>query len=795
MKPKKTKENYNFNQTQAFNISSIELYRKFSAPNLCPSKRKSKNFGRLNKIIKSAKLDSSNTIDIDSLNKKLLNIHNNTLKNVKASSSGLNGNFRRKINIKNNTKFFNYFHDNEKSDMNNRNKVNTNITNNINQTVEHKLLYEDIIKLKSKINKLKMELSFLKGLNRKKDEEIKELEKYQEEVKYYSDKKENNAFYKKLEISQEIIKLKNKYESIRIEYAKQKDINQNLIKKIKYIDISAINKEINELKKILISKVEEFKILKKENDELEKKLSNSDWIKNKYEENHKFISQLKFNISKKLLLIEKKKKILQKLEEKYEKMKNKQNQILRRNSSIINDNKKLLDDKKLIQDNIIRQIEIQKKISAYENKTKDLMNETMNKENIINDYLQLNSTERRINKNKINMVNFKPILEKNPNDFKKSNVILYESLIQESKKRQNELLNNIKELIEESKNEIRNGNNLIIPKKNEVNSNNNSNNIIDEENSQLFSNYDIINSGIRDIDIEDSGEIIKKNNDFIYLLNVLFYIKNISQQKIQNILLNFKTEKYYIGNLNDKKDFLNNLSTEILGTIDNTNDINNMTEILAFLLDNKYQGKNILFLDNVINDIYLLNDNEKIFLNNNDEKIVMEKIRKIFDENNNKLIKEKINKIKNKSNISYEKLKLILNEGKFFKQEKDEEIKLLQFFIYFIKKREKLTQNYSLNKFSINNLMNFMNELNKRVDNNFIENFKNFLENKNVTLEDFLGKKDTINISVFMNILNENEFKIKDINLDIYCELQKYQTKENPTNININKLKKDLYKI
>ena len=81
MKPKKHKENYNFNQTQAFNISSIELYRKFSAPNLCPSKRKSKNFGRLNKIIKSAKLDSSNTIDIDSLNKKLLDIHNNTLKN------------------------------------------------------------------------------------------------------------------------------------------------------------------------------------------------------------------------------------------------------------------------------------------------------------------------------------------------------------------------------------------------------------------------------------------------------------------------------------------------------------------------------------------------------------------------------------------------------------------------------------------------------------------------------------------------------------------------------------------
>jgi hypothetical protein len=46
-----------------------------------------------------------------------------------------------------------------------------------------------------------------------------------------------------------------------------------------------------------------------------------------------------------------------------------------------------------------------------------------------------------------------------------------------------------------------------------------------------------------------------------------------------------------------------------------------------------------------------------------------------------------------------------------------------------------------------------------------------------------------------MNILNEKEFKIKNVNIDIFCELQKYQTKENPTDININKLKKDLCRI
>ena len=47
---------------------------------------------------------------------------------------------------------------------------------NINQS----LLYEDIMKLKSKINKLNVELSFLKSENRKKDEEIKKIGKFLE---------------------------------------------------------------------------------------------------------------------------------------------------------------------------------------------------------------------------------------------------------------------------------------------------------------------------------------------------------------------------------------------------------------------------------------------------------------------------------------------------------------------------------------------------------------------------------------------------------------------------------------
>ena len=795
MKPKEIKEKLNLNQTQPFNINSIELYRKFSMPNLFSSNKKEKQCSNINKKIKITRIESSKTI-IDSANKTLLNTNKN-FQNSKILNYGHDNNNTRKINIKKSTQMFNYFYDNEKSDINKeKNKLSTNISNNIDETVEHKLLYEDIIKMKNKINRLNKELLFLKSTNRKKDDEIRELENYQEEAKYYFGKKDNNIFYKRLEMSKEIIKLKNKYESIKMKYQKQKEINDDLIKHIKLLNLAEINNINNENKKILLNKTEELTTLRKENEELENKLINLDWVKNKYEQNHNFVLKIKLNINKKISKINKLKNNLQKLEDKYKKIKTKQNQILRRNLSIIGDNKKLLDYKKYREEYVIKQTEIEKQISIYEMKTRNLINDSNDKENIINDYLQQNNTEWREN-NQIIQFNYKPILEENPNEIKDKNVILYESLIQESKKKQNELINNLMILIGDSKNKIKLRKNISKNLDENNNINNDIKDIIENDNSQLFSNIETINGGIKEINIEDHGEIAKKNNNFIFLLNVLFYIKNISQEKIQNILLNFKTEKYYIGNINKKEDFLNNLSTEILRTINNINDVNNMKEVLLFLLDNKYQGDNILFLDKVINDIYILNDNKKILINDNEEKAMLEKIRKIFSENNNSSLIEKINKNKNRNNITYDKLKSIIKEEKIFKQIKNEEMKLFQFFIYHIKKSEKLTNKNSLNEFSVKIIMNFINELNKdkKDDNNFIVAFKNFLENKNITLEDFLGNKYIISVTEFMNLLNKNEFKVDNINLDFYCALQKYQTEENYNNISIDKLRKDINNI
>ena len=42
MKSKEIKEKLNLNQTQPFNINSIELYRKFSMPNFFSSNKKEK---------------------------------------------------------------------------------------------------------------------------------------------------------------------------------------------------------------------------------------------------------------------------------------------------------------------------------------------------------------------------------------------------------------------------------------------------------------------------------------------------------------------------------------------------------------------------------------------------------------------------------------------------------------------------------------------------------------------------------------------------------------------------------
>jgi hypothetical protein len=236
------------------------------------------------------------------------------------------------------------------------------------------------------------------------------------------------------------------------------------------------------------------------------------------------------------------------------------------------------------------------------------------------------------------------------------------------------------------------------------------------ENSQLFGNN--LNHSIKDIKIEEEkDEIISKNgSDFIFLLNVMFIIKKIKKEKIEKILLDFITQNYFVKTLEEKNIFLTNVSTEILQTIDNKKDINNLKEALLYLLENKFKENNVEFLKKVIDDIFLLENKDKILFNKKEEKNLLENLKNIFWGKN---ITSKLNKIQDNI-ISYEYLESLLNEEKIFDfQENNENMKYFQFFIYIIKKKEKyLKKNYSLKEFDKKNILELLEELKSNHNDN-----------------------------------------------------------------------------
>jgi hypothetical protein len=421
---------------------------------------------------------------------------------------------------------------------------------------------------------------------------------------------------------------------------------------------------------------------------------------------------------------------------------------------------RLLGDKKDRQDYIMKKADIEKKILIYQRKAQDLTFQSKENENYI--YTFLNQKDNKEVKN--DNFKYKTYLEPNPNENKGKQVILYESLIEESKKRQKELVKYIYNLI---------------------NNKNNVNNI--ENNSKIFDKDININS---DINFENMDEKINDKKDFQFLLNVMFYIKNITKEKIENILLDFKTENYYIGNLEEKDNFISELASEILEKINNKKDINNLKEILTYLYETKYKNNKIIFLAKVLNDIYILDNTNIILFNIEQENILFQKLENIYLDKINSLI-EKIKNIK-EGIISYAQLKKIFKEEDLYIEEHEEKKKLFQFFIYILKKREyTFNQDYLLNEFSIKDILEFLNDLSSKEEedkiliNEFFKALKNMLDDKKMDFKKLIGKNKNINITDFINILNENNFVIEIENFDLYSFLQKFKTSENSDNINI----------
>ena len=549
-----------------------------------------------------------------------------------------------KLNNKNNTRYNKIKHLNivginntPKIIKQNLNKTNPNSQLDKEEESKHKLLYENNIKLKTKINKLKLELFFAKSLSRKKDEEIAELNKHLEEAKLSSGKPDKQIYLEKVKYENKIMKLKNTFENLVEKIREKTNANNSLLKQTKRIDINELINKIDEQTKILKAQYEILKSKNKINLDIQLKLNKSSWKKYKYLENDKFLNRLKSEFNKKLLKVEYLYVYVYRLREKCEKINSQKNQILRHNYSIKNDNMRLLGDKKDRQDYIMKKADIEKKILIYQRKAQDLTFQSKENENYI--YTFLNQKDNKENKN--DNFKYKTYLEPNPNENKGKQVILYESLIEESKKRQKELVKYIYNLI---------------------NNKNNVNNI--ENNSKIFDKDININS---DINFENMDEKINDKKDFQFLLNVMFYIKNITKEKIENILLDFKTENYYIGNLEEKDNFISELASEILEKINNKKDINNLKEILTYLYETKYKNNKIIFLAKVLNDIYILDNTNIILFNIEQENILFQKLENIYLDKINSLI-EKIKNIK-RENISYAQLKKIFKEEDLYIEE------------------------------------------------------------------------------------------------------------------------------
>ena len=744
-----------FNKTQKLlfknKIRIVKLHKKSNSPSLFSRSlylTRFINMSKLRNVPDSAKCLNRTSLFVPKYI-NLMNAKNNKLNN----KNNTRYNKIKNLNIVgiNNT---------PKIIKQNLNKTNPNSQLDKEEESKHKLLYENNIKLKTKINKLKLELFFAKSLSRKKDEEISELNKHLEEAKLSSGKPDKQIYIEKVKYENKIMKLKNTFENLVEKIREKTNANNSLLKQTKRIDINELINKIDEQTKILKAQYEILKSKNKINLDIQLKLNKSSWKKYKYLENDKFLNRLKSEFNKKLLKVEYLYVYVYRLREKCEKINSQKNQILRHNYSIKNDNMRLLGDKKDRQDYIMKKADIEKKILIYQRKAQDLTFQSKENESYI--YTFLNQKDNKENKN--DNFKYKTYLEPNPNENKGKQVILYESLIEESKKRQKELVKYIYNLI---------------------NNKNNVNNI--ENNSKIFDKDININS---DINFENMDEKINDKKDFQFLLNVMFYIKNITKEKIENILLDFKTENYYIGNLEEKDNFISELASEILEKINNKKDINNLKEILTYLYETKYKNNKIIFLAKVLNDIYILDNTNIILFNIEQENILFQKLENIYLDKINSLI-EKIKNIK-EENISYAQLKKIFKEEDLYIEEHEEKKKLFQFFIYILKKREyTFNQDYLLNEFSIKDILEFLNDLSSKEEedkiliNEFFKALKNMLDDKKMDFKKLIGKNKNINITDFINILNENNFVIEIENFDLYSFLQKFKTSENSDNINI----------
>ena len=177
-----------------------------------------------------------------------------------------------------------------------------NISENYISTMKNKnksknLLYEDSIKLKTKINKLKKELALAKSNNHKKEEEIRKREKAIEVAK---NKLKGNNSFGNLREENIIIKLKDNYQILKSRIKKQVEENNKLQNDIKELNINDLEKENNHNMTLLKNKITEYNYNLQFNLDFNNELNLCNFDKKEFFNNHEYIKKMQKIIEEKV---------------------------------------------------------------------------------------------------------------------------------------------------------------------------------------------------------------------------------------------------------------------------------------------------------------------------------------------------------------------------------------------------------------------------------------------------------------------------------------------------------------
>ena len=777
------------------------------------------------------------------------------------------------------------------------------------------ILYEDSLKLKTKINILKKELVLIKRDNLKKEEEIKKRKR-----DIYIAKNQERSF-DNLKEENIISKLKDNYDLLKNKIKIMKETNNNLFNELKNINIFFQERQNTHNLLLLKNKIVQYNANLKRNYEFNNQMSYTNFNREEYFNNHNYIQNIQKQLSEKNKKIFLLKETLSQLKDSYDKIEQERKKLVSYNSSLEKRNEKLLIDKKTREDFILQKPVLIGKINEYEKKIKGFEDENRKNESEI---IKLSNASKMILKQIKNNQYSKPmdynklkIIENDPFQNVNQKIILLESLIKESQDRQNEfieifeyyddyvrqkerydIINNEAKLIEEKNllnmnnmnnnidinninennndsneekkmiekdaskniskdiskndeinNEINNeniNNNLnekneenIEENKNEINMENTPNNSPSSNNSKnkekIILNKD--NNENQEENIENNSDI-KRNNkkekkykNFQFLLSIIIMNQRLQKENIQKIL----SEKNSDMTVDE---YLLNISKSILSLIDDKNekDIKILTDIFKYQLREKYSNDVNTFIEKMIPD-FLEKNKFTLVQSEEDENLYLSKIIQLYGPACNNLM-EKITNFskeggKDKNVISYKNLKKIMQEENLYSSNDKEKKNILKFFIYVLKKNASyVEESYSINDFLIEDILNFLkgmsdiisgkklesDELNedddgltitdedfKKIMNAFIRDLNKKLEEKNETLDEFLGEENikeiekdeksikVINIYNFVEKLRDNDINLND-NLIISCIFNRYQIRDSSEDISIKALKSDLEK-